>query len=513
MARALLCGLAPLVCAALFGCSSDRTTTAPPLAFDTDVAPILRAHCVSCHAGPTAAAGWDATTFLTALGCVAPSGAPATLPSDARAPLLSALGTSPHTGLLDAHDRAALDAWVAAGARAFTGTVHTPDIIDPRAGGFHGALLREKHWSPMLDPNDPGACGRCHEGTPVRPAGVTVAAPGAPACTTCHAEPQGVLACPTCHGSGARSYPPRDLCFFPGDATAGGAHAAHVQGSAARPGGYACSTCHPNPPAEVIGAQHGNGIVDVVFDPNVVAAGGTYDATSGSCTVSCHHVGGARPTPAWSETAKMGCSDCHGSPPANHFPGSCNNCHAEANAQGTALSGGPLHLNGTVDLGDGSGRCGACHGHGDDPWPSTAAHPAHHSPSLSAPVACTNCHAVPQTILDSTHLDGTVHVTFGGLAAARGATPRWDGRSCASVACHGANLADPVSAPQWTDTSGAPSKCGACHGVPPSQHTTSTSCGWSNCHGSEVGETPSGTPLLTPSGLALHVNGVIDVNR
>ncbi|HEY2517425.1 MAG TPA: hypothetical protein VGI39_41415, partial [Polyangiaceae bacterium] len=362
MARALLTALAPVAWAALLACSSDRNEAPPPPTFDVDVAPILRAHCVSCHASPTASAGWDATNFLTTLGCVAPSGAPATTPSDARAPILAALATPPHAGLLDARERATLDGWVAAGTPAFTGTVHTPDIVDPRASGFHGALLRQKRWSPMLDPNDPSACGRCHDGTPARPAGVTIAAPGAPACTSCHSEPQGVLACSTCHGSGSRAYPPRDLCFFPGDASSGGAHAAHVQGSGVRPGGYACSTCHPTPPAAVIGERHGDGVVDVVFDPAVVAPGGAYDARSGSCTVSCHDAGGARSKPAWSETTPMACSDCHGSPPASHFPGPCTNCHAEANAQGTALRGGPLHLNGTVDLGDGSGQCGACHG-------------------------------------------------------------------------------------------------------------------------------------------------------
>ncbi|HEY2511389.1 MAG TPA: CxxxxCH/CxxCH domain-containing protein, partial [Polyangiaceae bacterium] len=148
---------------------------------------------------------------------------------------------------------------------------------------------------------------------------------------------------------------------------------------------------------------------------------------------------------------------------------------------------------------------------GDDPWPKTAAHPAHRTPSLSAPIACSSCHVVPAAITDPTHLDGTVHVTFGGLASARGAHPSWDGSSCVSVACHGANLADPVAPPRWSDASGAPAACGACHGVPPSQHTASTSCGWSNCHGSEMGEAPSGAPFVTPTGLSLHVNGVIDV--
>jgi predicted CxxxxCH...CXXCH cytochrome family protein len=512
---AVLRALAPLLGATLLlvACSRDRFTPAQAPVFDPDVAPILQTHCVSCHDGASPAAGWSATSFLGTIACVAPSGAPATLPSGGRstqAPILAALAVAPHVGLLTSAEEATLAAWVAAGAPASVGTVHPPGIVDPRSADFHGTLLRALRWSQMLDANDPNACGTCHEGTPARPAGVTLAAPGASACTTCHGEAQGVLACNTCHGAGARIYPPRDLCFFPGDAATAGAHAAHVEASVARPAGLACSTCHPSPPAEVIGGLHGDGTVDVIFDPAVVTPEASYDPSTKICAVACHDVGGARPRPAWTETTPMGCNDCHRSPPANHFPGSCTSCHAEANATGTALSGGPLHLNGRVDLGNGSGLCGACHGTGADPWPTTAAHPAHENPSLAAPLACTSCHVVPQTILDPTHLDGVVHVTFSGLALARGASPAWDGSACTNVACHGANLADPAAIPAWNDTSGAASKCGACHGIPPTEHTTSTSCGWSNCHGSEVGENSDGVPFITASGKSVHVNGVID---
>jgi hypothetical protein len=118
---------------------------------------------------------------------------------------------------------------------------------------------------------------------------------------------------------------------------------------------------------------------------------------------------------------------------------------------------------------------------------------------------------VPTTITDPTHLDGVVQVTFTGLAIARGALPAWNGTSCTSVACHGANLADtPLVVPTWTDLSGDASKCGACHGIPPSNHTTSTSCNRSDCHGSEVAVDAIGVPSITPNGKTLHINGVID---
>jgi predicted CxxxxCH...CXXCH cytochrome family protein len=168
-------------------------------------------------------------------------------------------------------------------------------------------------------------------------------------------------------------------------------------------------------------------------------------------------------------------------------------------------------MNGHADLGNGSGQCGACHGNGASPWPSTAAHAAHQAPTLTVPTPCASCHPVPATIADPTHLDGVVQVAFSGLAVSLGASPVWDGTSCSSVACHGANLTDPPAVqPQWTDPSGAASKCGACHGIPPSQHTPSTSCNRSDCHGTEVAIDAQGVPSITSSGKTLHINGVID---
>ena len=208
----------------------------------------------------------------------------------------------------------------------------------------------------------------------------------------------------------------------------------------------------------------------------------------------------------------MGCNDCHQSPPAAHFPGPCTNCHREPNADGTALTG-PLHLNGRVDLGDGSGQCGACHGRGDDPWPSTGAHPSHENPTLSVSIGCSNCHVVPASIMDPPHLDGVVHVTFSGLALVRNALPVWDGTKCSSAACHGAQLPDPAAPPVWNDTSGAAAACGACHGIPPSEHTSSTSCNRSGCHGDEITLTAQGLPLISATGKAVHINGVIDYGR
>jgi predicted CxxxxCH...CXXCH cytochrome family protein len=368
----------------------------------------------------------------------------------------------------------------------------------------------------MLDPQNDDACGRCHDGTLSRPAGVTLAAPGATACTSCHGQPGGILACGTCHGDGTREYPPRDLCFFPGDAKTAGAHAAHVESSVERQGGYPCSTCHPvpqaSPPSSVISGLHGNGTVDVIFDQTLIGGEASFDATTGACAVACHDAGGQRPRPTWSEPpTPVGCNDCHLSPPAGHFAGACTGCHVEANATGTALSGGPLHLDGRVELGNGNGTCGACHGTGSDPWPSTFAHQGHKSPTITTPVACSDCHVVPATVLSPGHLDGVAHVAFSGRATERGASPAWNGTSCTNTACHGANLAAPPAVvPVWTDGSGAAAACGACHGIPPPNHTTAQNCNRSDCHGGEVTFSATNQPLISTPGLSLHINGVID---
>jgi predicted CxxxxCH...CXXCH cytochrome family protein len=107
-------------------------------------------------------------------------------------------------------------------------------------------------------------------------------------------------------------------------------------------------------------------------------------------------------------------------------------------------------------------------------------------------------------------MNGIVEVALSGLAVARNARATWDGQSCSEVACHGAVLTDaPAVTPAWTDSTGAAKACGACHGIPPSQHTASISCDRSTCHGSEIDRTLTNV-AISASGKALHVNGAID---
>lgn len=470
--------------AAPAACTSERADTELPPTYDGRIGELLRAKCAECHAGPAPAAGFRADSFAGAVGCVA---------SGARAPILAALERPDHAGLVSAEERAEIARWIAGGAPLTGGGAHPSAFFDPRSPESHGNVLRSKGYRPMLDAADDDACGRCHAGVPATPPGFAFAAPGAVACTSCHDEPGGVLGCGTCHGAPGRLYPPRDPCFHP-EAAADRAHAAHAGPSPSRAEGLACATCHPAPVlGDLLGGTHANGTVDVVFQRAIAGREARFDRATKRCTGTCHAHGGARPEVAWGD-APMQCFDCHGTPPPNHYRGACTTCHREANAVGTALSSPVLHVNGRVDLGDGSGKCGACHGRGDDPWPSTGAHPAHAAPADAKPVACETCHEVPGPGDRHPTGRGRAAVRLAGLATKGGTRATYDAdlRACASTYCHGGPAAS-VPAPRWDDGATARA-CGACHATPPPPpHTTSTAC--DTCHG--------------PRTKATHVDGIV----
>ena len=485
-------------------CETPRETRRETTTYTGQVQALLEARCLRCHAGLAPAGGWSARSYLEAIGCT-DSGDPATIARDGAgtAPITAVLDRSDHAGLVSHAERAVLSSWVSAGAPRSGGGVHGAAFADPRSPESHGRLLRAKHYAPMLDANDPDACGTCHEGVAARRGDVRLAAPGAPSCTSCHSEQEGPLACGTCHGDGARAYPPRNRCFFPADPK-DRAHAAHAGTSASRATGLPCSTCHPEPKTGAPAGVHANGWVDVWFDYAVAGREARFDAASKSCSGTCHARGGARPAPAWSD-APMTCNDCHSSPPPDHYRGACTSCHHEANADGTALTKPVLHANGKVDLGDGSGRCGSCHGQGDDPWPKTGAHQAHARPKDARAVACETCHAVPSGAARHPEGKGAATVRLAGLATRGGRRASFDPvtKTCAGTYCHeGAGALSP--SPRWTDTTAT--TCTSCHGTPPpAPHVQTTTCGGAACH---EGRT---TGLqMTPAGRLVHVDGVVD---
>lgn len=502
-----------ILCAA-GACVAERPRREAGPVYAGDLEVLLIERCGRCHGGDDddAGAGYRIDGYQEVLRC--PSSAPdqpATQPSDARAAIVRVLERADHRELLDGAERARLERWIEAGAPLRRHGVHAPGILSPRSPDWHGALAAQDRFAPLRDPEHPSACGRCHDGAPVRPEGVTRPAAGAPACTTCHGEPEGVLACGTCHGDGAaRAFPPRDRCAFGG--APHDAHAAHVLPSALRAEPLACSTCHPAADASLRGT-HGNGVVEVVLDRAITGPGANFNPRDGSCTVACHSRGGEHERPRFDQAGPLGCGGCHGAPPADHFAGACDDCHRTTNARGDAIVDVSLHMNGRIDLGDGSDDCSSCHGEAGDPMPRTPAHVLHREPAFTMPIPCGECHVVPREVTSDGHLDRGARtppdVRFGALASARGQQPEHRDGTCTEIACHGAGLPDGFErALRWTDPpTGA---CGGCHALPPAPpHPQSAACASTQCHGAEV--TASDPPAITAPGRELHINGSPDV--
>lgn len=499
MTRGIPLALVALAAATIAtGCEIRARPERPP--DSADVAPVLERACIACHGPAVAEAGYRVDTYTDVTACPADTLVSAVEPAGPEAAILATQAVDPHVDLLDEAETALLTAWVEDGAPARVGGAHPAGWSDPRSDEFHGRALRHERWSRMLDPSRPDACARCHGDTATDlPDAGAGPAPGATSCTACHREAGGPFACTTCHGTPGHPEPPRDLCRHPDEIETEGAHPKHLMV------GLVCTTCHGEERTvdDLRDGLHGDGIVQVTFDLAVVGAGTTWEPGERTCrNGTCHDRGGETPTPIWMRNSGFTCQSCHPSPPADHYAGTCDQCHDEAAPTGDSLVRGPLHANGRVDLGDGTGGCGACHGEGDDPAPRDPTHQAHVHSTISEPIACSECHEVPAEHFSPGHLDHSVgaEVRFGPLGTARGATPTWDRRSCAGTACHMAVT------PTW-GADPAVAACGTCHGLPPeSPHPTGTTCGASRCHSELVGPGPA----LTPAGVVTHIDGRVD---
>ncbi len=476
-------------------CTSERTKDREAVpTYKNDVAALLGARCSRCHAGAAPAGDFRADSYVGAIGCAQP---------DRVFPIVEALGRPDHAGFASNEEREVLARWVSAASPSVGNGVHPAAFANPRAPNGHVQFLRARRYAPLFDPSDRDACAHCHDGAGPRPAGIVHAADGATACTSCHSEKDFPNGCSSCHGKGDVAYPPRDRCFHP-DERVDTAHAKHASAGALREQGLACTTCHPTPTAGRPDPLHVNGYVDVWFDFALAGSAVRFDPNERRCSgSSCHARGGARPAPAWTD-GPMGCGDCHSSPPANHYKGECTTCHREANADGTKLFRAQLHANGVVDLGDGSGKCGACHGEGDSPWPKTGAHAAHMDPKSSAPVACDACHELPTGRHPVGKGSATVKLGYAATRGGRRATYDGATKTCAGTYCHEASGAT-MPAPVWSAAGSV--TCTSCHATPPPPpHPASTACSSAGCH---AGIASSAT-VITPAGKAVHVNGRID---
>lgn len=434
------------------------------------------------------------------------------------------------------HADSALPAEVTFGARA-RANGRAPSYDGERCANTYCHLSASPSWIPDTEPRD--RCASCHAAPPPPPH------PASEACHLCHGDVvdetgtiiatlrhiDGVVdvdeRCDTCHGSGDRGAPPPDLS---GDPTSPGvgAHAVHLEGGLfSAP--VACEACHVVPAtAGDTGHLGADGIAEVLFGGVAVTGESAplYDRDTRSCTDSwCH---GAAPSPRWTETEPLHCESCHGYPPAAPHPQmlACERCHAPIiDAAGTIVTPS-RHVDGVVDV-DLPVACGACHGDATSPAPpvdlagnvatsfrGVGAHRVHvEGTSTSRAVPCDECHRVPEQVIETGHVDtfGTAELRFRGVARAFGASPSFDGATCADTYCHGDRFVlghdsgGLATQPIWTLTDGSQSLCTSCHGLPPPPPHPPGPSFCSDCH-------PTiGFPLeiLDPS---RHVDGVVDLD-
>ena len=232
-------------------------------------------------------------------------------------------------------------------------------------GGVAAASCGTCHGSPPPAPHvQNSACGSCHSG-------YTATSVNAATHINGTVEVNGA-SCTTCHGTaGVNAAPPVDSTG--GSATtlvSVGAHQAHVA-STLRPA-IACTECHGAASAGYTTA-HSDGIVQTSF--GTLSNQGTttvWTRASGTCASNyCHGgttavAGGTGTTPVWTTVngTFKACASCHGDPPAlnatTHHPRNtaCGACHGTGYTATTVVQG--THVDGTVNLS--RTGCTLCHG-------------------------------------------------------------------------------------------------------------------------------------------------------
>ena len=328
-----------------------------------------------------------------------------------------------------------------------------------------------------------------------------------------------------------------------------GAHTVHLTGTLSE--ALTCNECH-NPAFEV-----------TLQGPLATANGaqGSFNSSTLTCSnVYCHAGGpqlqiggGTVPLPVWDPPSAVACGGCHAAPggelatpwhPAVAAGVQCVLCHP---GYTNTTVDRVVHVNGVVNLKtpDLATNCAACHGDATRVLPEGApavlvaappvdrsgssdttrigvgAHQSHLMPganAITSPIACSECHVVPE---DLSHVgplaDTPATLEWGPVARANGATPAFDASTatCANY-CHGQtlNAGGANVTPIWTKVDGTQAACGACHASPPPDlphvvhvSTVAPDFPCSTCH-------PAGysRDAIDAAALPYHVNGQRDVN-
>ncbi len=403
-------------------------------------------------------------------------------------------------------------------------------------------------------------CDQCHGAPPPSPHPI---AGGTTDCATCHPDTvdengdirvadglhvngtvEATTECNSCHGSATNDAPPLALDGASDTSELGvGAHQEHLQASRiARP--VECEQCHLVPEevddpghqpegesdahAEVVfGEQARQGEVEPSWDRENVRCANTY----------CHGAtltGGKGTEPVWTrvDESQIECDRCHGAPPPRPHPpapqpSDCNACHpGTVDENGDIKAADGRHVNGTVEV---ITECNSCHGSATNEAPPLAvdgssdtselgvgAHQAHlQAAAIARPVACDQCHLVPEELDDPGHQpedagDTQAEVTFGALASRGGLDPSWDHSTarCSNTYCHGATLEGGTGTqPLWTQVDGSQLDCDRCHGAPPPLPHPSASQ-LSECNACHLGTVDTSGNIRAADGF--HINGTVD---
>ena len=372
-----------------------------------------------------------------------------------------------------------------------------------------------------------------------------------------------------CHGAGASIAPPRDTQGHSNLSAIGvGAHAAHLQSSDWHKR-FACEACH-KVPAEVGDPGHilvANAQGQMVRDPlpaevefTGLGSGASWDHDAATCTNSyCHGdtlhqvdatgqtvagAGGTITKPIWTtvDGSQSACGSCHGNPPPAPHPQNtdCGLCHQSMNPGDFAagkISYPELHIDGKVEVVS-TAACDSCHGgggqyappkdaHGNTATtaPGVGTHAAHMTSNSTwhAAIQCNECHLVPGSTTDQTHLDGINEVFLdgatptGGTLQIPGAKYDASTRTCTNTFCHGGGNSllsggtktSPIFTAAGLITNMGNVDCQACHGMPPTTlptggaHPADSNCG--KCHPTM---TPGNNTTITYP--ALHINGTVE---
>jgi predicted CxxxxCH...CXXCH cytochrome family protein len=273
----------------------------------------------------------------------------------------------------------------AGGAIDVAGGHHMNGVVEASSahGDFSSPAIHGPKFFEFLA-GGPGAlqCTSCH--------GASYDGGAGPSCNACHASAGWTgwtSNCSFCHGTkSALTQAGYDVTAHPTwaappDAVAQrldpahapvpdrtGAHQAHLTGKGSTSGNayvtvaLSCATCHVVPADLTHAGGTGRAPVALVASGALATnlggtALGSYDQAAGTCTTYCHGstLGGTVSPPAWAG-AELGCTGCHGNPPASgqhafHVTTrgfGCSTCHTgTVDASNVA---GPNHLDGKKDV-------------------------------------------------------------------------------------------------------------------------------------------------------------------